>query len=394
MLVSKFFKSFLPFNMRRQVRELFIATTMVNFALAMVMIFEPIYLYQTGHSLHKIMLFYLMAYVLYFLIMPFGAKFARKKGYEKGMFVGTFFFIIFYLSLFLIFYYPLLFYISPIILAVHKMFYWPAYHADFAHFCKDTEEGREVTAVTITSSLVYIIGPALAGFIIFEWGYNTLFILTSIIFLASNIPTLVTTEKFKPTDFPYKETYRNLFSKKNRKEFLAYLGFGEEFIVVMVWPIFISLIITSVFDLGMIIALATLITTMLTFYIGHLSDTSDKRKILRLGSAFYSLGWFIRIFIANRVGVFFVDTLSRLSRNTVAIPLMAITYEKSKEITNTGNHKYVMSRVVFFEMSLVIGKILAMLLIFLISSLVVDEIMAFKLIFVLAGGMSLLYLLL
>jgi len=106
------------------------------------------------------------------------------------------------------------------------------------------------------------------------------------------------------------------------------------------------------------------------------------------------LGWFIRIFIANRVGVFFVDTLSRLSRNTVAIPLMAITYEKAKEITNTGNHKYVMSRVVFFEMSLVIGKILAMLLIFLISSLVVDEIMAFKLIFVLAGGMSLLYLLL
>jgi len=53
-----------------------------------------------------------------------------------------------------------------------------------------------------------------------------------------------------------------------------------------------------------------------------------------------------------------------------------------------------MSRVVFFEMSLVVGKILALLLVFLITLLIADELFAFKVTFVLAGAMSLLYLLL
>ena len=66
-----FLKSFLPSNMRRQVKELFIATTLVNLALAMVTLFEPIYLYQKlGYRLHEIMLFYFIVYALYFFIMP------------------------------------------------------------------------------------------------------------------------------------------------------------------------------------------------------------------------------------------------------------------------------------------------------------------------------------
>ena len=46
--------------MKRQVRELFASTILVNLALSMVMIFEPIYLYKIGYSLQKIMLFYLV----------------------------------------------------------------------------------------------------------------------------------------------------------------------------------------------------------------------------------------------------------------------------------------------------------------------------------------------
>jgi MFS family permease len=388
-----FLISFLPRRMRRQVRELFIQTTLVNFALAMVMIFEPIYLYQIGYSLQRIMFFYLLTYVLYFLIMPLGGKFSRAKGYELGIFWGTFLFIVFYLSLFLIGKYPILFYISPVILAVQKMFYWPAYHADFAHFSENTEEGREISFMNIASSLVYIIGPALAGFIIITWGYGALFMVASALFLGSNFFTLITKEKFEPHDFPYRKTYQNLFNRKNRNELLAYIGFGEEFVVLVIWPIFISLIIVDVFDLGLVVALATLITTIVTLYIGRLSDLKSKRKILGLGSVFYSLGWFVRLLVSNTLGVFFVDTISRLGKNTLSVPLMSITYGKAKEINETGE-KNIMNTVVFFEMSLVVGKILAILAIYLALFFIADEVFAFKLTFILAGSMSLLYLLL
>jgi hypothetical protein len=53
-----------------------------------------------------------------------------------------------------------------------------------------------------------------------------------------------------------------------------------------------------------------------------------------------------------------------------------------------------MTKVVFFEMSLVLGKLLAILLIYFALFFIPSEIIAFKLIFILAGGMTLLYMLL
>ncbi len=381
-----FLKDFLPYKMKRQVKELFASTILVNLALSMVMIFEPIYLYKIGYSLQKIMLFYLITYLIYFLIMPLGGKFARKKGYELGMLLGTILFSLFYIGLFFIEQYPFLFYLVPFILALQKTFYWPAYHADFARFSDDSEEGREIGGLTMAVSLVYIIGPALAGFIILQWGFGALFTFATIIFLASNIPTLITKEEFAIKDFSYKDAYLRLISKKNRKSFIAYLGFGEELIVLVVWPVFISIIITDIFDLGLIITLATLITSIITLYIGRITDSRNKKSILSLGASFYSLAWFIRIFIINQLGVFFVDTLSRLSKNVIAVPLTAITYERAKS-------RSIMKTVLFFEMSLVVGKLIALLLIYTSLFFITDEIFAFKLTFILAGGMSLLYLL-
>ena len=382
-----FLKDFLPYRMKRQVKELFASTILVNLALSMVMIFEPIYLYKIGYSLQKIMLFYLIAYFVYFFIMPLGAKFARKQGYELGIFFGTVLFSLFYIGLFFIEQYSFLFYLVPLVLALQKTFYWPAYHADFARFSDDSEEGREISGLTTAVSLVYIIGPALAGFIIVNWGFSALFTLATVIFLASNIPTLITKEKFEKKDFSYIGAYKYLISKKNRKSFLAYLGFGEELIVLVVWPVFISIIITDLFDLGLIITLATLVTSVLTLYIGKITDFKNKKSILSLGSSFYALAWFARIFTINKLGIFVISTFSRLSKNVIAVPLTAITYERAKA-------RSVMSTVVFFEMSLVVGKFIAILLIYLSLFFITNEMIAFKLTFILAGGMSLLYLLL
>lgn len=388
-----FIKSFLPHSMRRQVKELFVSTTLVNFALAMVMLFEPIYLYKIGYHLQYIMFFYLLVYAAYFLIVPLGGKFARRFGYEMGIFVGTFLYIAFYVSLFFIAQFPILFYIVPFVYALQKTFYWPAYHADFAHFADGKEEGREISAMSAASSLVYIMGPVLAGFIIYEWGYGALFTIASILFLASNIPTLITKEKFTPRYFSYRQSYKSLFSKENRQSLLAYIGFGEELVVLVIWPVFISIVITDVFDLGLVVTLATLVTTVATLYIGKLSDSRNKRNILSLGSYIYSLAWFIRIFLVNTIGVFFIDTLSRLGKNVISVPLIALTYEKAKNLEK-DKQKSVMNRIMFFEMSLVAGKLLAILIVYCALFFIGDEILAFKTTFILAGGMTLLYMLL
>lgn len=388
-----FIKSFLPHRMKRQVKELFVATIMVNLALAMVQIFEPIYLYSIGYKLQDIMLFYLITYVLYIAIIPLGGKFSKLKGYELSIFIGSILFIAYYVGLYYIADYPWLFYVVPVILAIQKSFYWPAYHANFASFSDDDEEGREISSMNVASSLVFILGPAIAGFIIMEWGYEALFIMASILFLTSNIATLSTKEKFEPHYYSYRQSFKRLFAKKNRKEFLAYTGFGEELVVLVVWPVYISLIITDIFDLGLMMALTTFITTAITMYIGKLSDVIDKKKILNFGSIFYAIAWLARLFVNNIKGVFVVDTMSRLGKNTIVVPLTAITYERAKDKVFNKKRK-IMEKILFFEMGLVIGKLVALIIIYAALFFVPNEILAFKMTFLLAAGMSLLYMLL
>ncbi len=388
-----FVKSLLPNHMRRQVRELFISTTLVNLALAMVMIFEPIYLYQVGYSLGKIMLFYLIVYGLYFFTLPLGGRFSRRFGEEYGIFWGTVLYICFYIMLFFINQYDWIFYVAPLVYTAQKTFYWPAYHADFARFASQEDKGREVSAMNVLSALVYIAGPVLAGFIIEEWGYGALFTMVSIIFLVSNIATLITKERFKPGDFSYQDAYKMLFSRENRKSLLAYIGFGEELIVLVVWPVFISIVIADVFDLGLVVTLTTLITTVATLYIGKLADSRNKKKILSLGSIFYSLAWFFRILVNSTVGVFLVDTMSRLGKNIVSVPLISLTYENARDMEE-HHRKSLMNRIIFFEMSLIVGKVLAIIAVYVVTLFITDEATAFRITFILAGGMSLLYMLL
>lgn len=375
-------------------RELFVSTTFVNLALAMVTIFEPIYLYQTGYSLNQIMLFYFITYGLYFFIIPYGAKFSGRFGYEQGIFAGTIMYVIFYLSLFSISYWPFMFYIAPILYAVQKMFYWPAYHADFAKFSDNKEEGRSVSSITAIISIVYILGPVIAGFLVAEWGYGALFTVASILFLASNIATLITKEKFKPISFKYANSYKTLFSKENRQSLFAYIGYGEELIVLVAWPIFISIVIVNLFDLGLIVTLATLVTTIAVLYIGKLTDSKNKRKILSLGSIFYSLAWFFRIFVSTTSGVFFVDTMSRLGKDVVSVPLVSLTYEQARDLEAQQKKSSVLYRIAFFEMALIVGKVLAIIAVYILTLFITDEVLAFKITFILAGGMSLFYMLL
>jgi len=381
-------KSFLPKNLQAEVKELFWSSLIMNFTLAMVLIYEPIFLYKIGYTLSQVMLFFLVVYLLYIFLNPLGAAYAAKHGYEVSIFVSTIFLILFYLCLFLLPKYPQLIILAPLAYALQKALYWPSYHADFAKHSTAKFQGRQISLMTIIISAVYIIGPISGGILITLGGFKLLFIIASLLFLASNVPLLLTKEVFRPRAFPYGEVFKMMVMRKNRGAFLAYIGYGEELIFMVVWPIFVSLIIASYFSIGVVMTLATLVTIILTFFLGRITDTKNKKRVLGTGAAINSASWVLRIFMATPLGIFLMDSLSKLSRNLIGIPLMAITYKKARD------HK-ILSTTTFFETSLAVGKVLACVIIYLFLLAVGQEsFVVFYLAFILAGGMSVLYALL
>jgi len=381
----KTLKSFFATKLSYQVRELYIATSMVSLAAAMVAIFEPIYLYKIGFSLEKILLFYLAVYVAYLFSIPLGAKFARRFGYEKAILLGTPFLALYYISLFLIPEHSLFIPAAIVLFILQKTFYWPGYHADFARFGRQAERGREVSNIIIISNLVNIIGPFVGGLLITFFGFKVLFICATAIILTSNIALLATPEKFKPVPFSYKGAFKRLFAPENRRNFFGYIGFGDEFLDMVIWPIFIFTLIANFLSIGSLVALSTLATTVILLFVGKMvdGDKEERRGVLRIGSIFKTCVWLVRVMVRGPLGVFLSDSMSRTSKNIVVVPMMAMTYDHASETS-------IMKTVIFFEQALIIGKLLAIGASLAIIAFAPEE-YAFQGLFALGALMALLY---
>lgn len=384
------FLGFLPGVLARQaksqIKELFASSAILDLAVAMILFFEPIYLYNQGLSLRGVMLFYLGVYLVYFFIMPLGGKFVKRHGFEHSILIGSFLLILYYLNLALAaksFYFLIP---AAAFYALQKTFYWPGYHADFACYGQDREQGREISNITVIISLVFILGPLIGGAVMYFFGFTVLFIIVSLLIILSNIPLVLTPERFEPSGFSYRGAFRRLFKSENRRRFFAYLGFGEELIALALWPIFMFVILRNTLSTGAVIALATLITAIIVLYIGKIADQRSKRSLLRFTTVIYGIGWFIRILARAPLGVFLLDTFSRIGKDSLSVPLTAITYNYARE-------RGIVKNIVFFEMALIVGKILSIMAVLLILTLVPLD-FQWPAIFVLAGLFSLLYSLL
>lgn len=385
-LISSLFAN----RLTRQVRELWTSTLILDLAVSMVTIFEPVFLFvlfirffPLNTTLVFILLFYLAIYIPYLFTAPLGAKFAKRFGYENSIAVASIFFILIYLALFSARIWPAFIIVAVAAYIAQKTFYWPAFHSNFARFSSVGEQGREISNLWALESAIYILGPLIGGLIIQFYGFKVLFIVVSILMLASNIPMLMTKEVFEPKKFVYFSAFKALFDKSNRRHLLAQFGYGEELIVLVIWPIFMYLVAQDFLGLGLIAAASTFIATLVLLLVGRLSDKSDKVRVLRFGTVFYFFSWLFKILTRSALGVMMIDVYSRVSKSTIALPITATTYQNAQN----GS---VMGTIIFFEMSLVLGKIIAILLCILILQIFSP---GWNAMFILGGLFTLFYLL-
>lgn len=382
--------SFFAHHLTIQVKELYSSTLILNFAISMVTIFEPVFIYLLfidkyglSKTLQLVLFFYLGVYSLYFFILPLGAKFARRFGFEHSIAISTIFTSLFYVSLFAASYNVYFIFLAIIFYAVWKMFYWPAYHSDFAFFSADGEQGRQISNLLALESIVFIIGPLIGGLILEFSNFNILFVIVSMLMIVSNVPMLITKEKFEPADFSYFRAFSRLFRRDNFKKLMSLIGFGEELIALTIWPIFIYVVVKDFLGLGALTSASIFVTTIIFLYIGKVADKGDGKWLLKFGVILYFFSWLLRIVTRNALGVFLVDAYSRVSKQAIAIPMTAMTYKKAHDTS-------IMKTILFFEMALVLGKIIAIILAIILLQFFTP---GWNAIFITSALMTLLYLL-
>lgn len=341
-------------KVQKQIEQLYASMAIGNLAQAMIAIFEPIFLYQAvGLTIEQVLLFFAAVYALYIFLIPFGAKIAARFGYAHSIFFSIPFQILFWLGLIGSQYSEWFLYLAPVSLAIQKSLFWPAFNASMAKFTNGEQIGREFSVMYAVISSMQILGPMVGGFLAIFLGANWIFVIGSLIYIASALPLLKSDRDLLPSVYKFHDTW-DLY-KRFPIRFAGYLGYGEELLVLTVWPIFIYLTVRNYQDVGSLVTLATLIATGLALYIGIFVDRHNKQMSLRAGNILYVISWLVRIPLQSTAGVFMADSFSRTSKGMVSIPTTTLTLERA-EATK------IMPFVVGYEQILSVGKLLAALL--------------------------------
>lgn len=331
--------------------------------------FVPIFLFiYFDYYIQAVILFYGITFLLFGFLLPIGAKAMSKIGLKVSMILGSLFLVGYFVSLYLLsnnIAFALILTISFVTL--FRMLYWIPYHTEFAKTTDDLSRGKEIAFLVSISTLVSVALPLIAGLIISKFNFSVLFLMSIIIASISIIPILLLKPVQEKYTYSYLQTFKELFSKKNRKSLFAYGGEGAEFIIgFVIWPIFIfQLLEGNYLSVGIISSSIILISIIFRLAIGNLTDKMSKRKIIRAGSFLHALGWIGKIFIQTTFHIFAVGAYHAFTSIIMRTPFTTLMYEQAAD-----RGHYVDEYTVLREMAISFGRVLMLILIFVLLSFV------------------------
>ncbi len=339
-------------------------------------LFFPIFMYQLfDFNINYLILYYLIDYSIFATFTVAGAKLALNKlGIKKSIIVSTIWIVAFYYIFFLIdkntiggdWLYnnnrSLIFFLlmlSIIVLNFRRWMFWVPLHTDLIEFTKGKDRAKELSFLEATAMLTGMFLPILSGWVITNYNYEILFALAMVLFFASAIPLFRLPETKEKFSWGYKRTFKELFSKKRRKMVIAIAGDGaENMIGTIMWPVFMwELLKGNYMELGIISSLIVIVSIILQLTVGKLVDLHPKKekKLLRIGTVLYALGWIVKIFISTSFQVFVVSAYHNLAKIFTRAPFDTLTYERAAD-----QGHFVDEYTVVRELALSMGRLITM----------------------------------
>jgi len=334
----------------------------------MLGLFLPIYLFESfNYSIVWVVVFYAIGFGLYGILSPLGAMWMDKIGLKKSIIIARLFAIPFYVCLYFFRDNPFLFAIlANVALLLFRLFYWVPYHTSFVQFTDGRYRGRQMAYLAVLGYFMSIGAPLLAGFLLSQFSFKLLFILVIVIITVGIIPLFGLSNVKAKFEYSYWQSWKELFSKKNRRLQIAYMADGAENMVgCAIWPIFIYQILEKQYlAVGAITSLIVIVTIVCQLIMGEYVDRFPKKRLMKVGSVIYALGWFAKTFVATAFQIFIIGAFHDFAAIILRTPFDALSYEK---FADRGS--YIDEYTVLREMALGVGRILmGILLVFLVTS--------------------------
>ena len=318
-----------PHALNRELTELYASISIRSFAIGLVSIFEPIYIFLFfNFSIPKTLLFFAVIRGLFGILSPFGAKIITRIGVKHSFLLTAPILFFYYLALWHIqagFWVV----ISAIILAViYSIIFWPAFHIDFCRFTPREKRGFEVSKRNVAISLSAAIAPFIGGVILIKYGFPILFLMVLILLFVSVLPLFLSQEIHETYADSFERAFGELRQKKYRNAVLAFSANGiERAVSFLIWPLFLFISAIDYSSIGQITSGALILGMIASLYIGRLTDRTNRQKLLRIGSMLMGITWLIKMVIRTPLDAFLAHTLYRFAMPAAYIPYLSSFYD-------------------------------------------------------------------
>lgn len=338
-----------------------VAKLLYEFGINLFGVFLPIFLYQQFQDINLVILYFGSSSLAYVLTMPFGAKIMGKIGIRNSMILAVLIRIVYFGSYFFFTTNPVLFAIlaATSIVFIRNLF-WIPFHTESAILSDKKTRGKQFSIIFGAASLLSIIAPIIAGFIL----ENSVFAVVAVIALVFNLLTIWPLYKIPKSieefTWSFKETWQYFLHPFNRRMVTAYAADGMVGAIGSIfWPLFMFSILDEKYRaMGLLTGGIILAGMILRLFIGDLLDRWQKTKLVHIGVGLNATAWLLKTVIVSTFHVFLASTYHTLALIVLRTSLDTLVYEKAAD-----RGHYVDEYTVIKDMSLHSGRVIGLILV-------------------------------
>lgn len=365
---------------------LYITLGFLAFVEGLISIFVPIFFWNLGFPMWKILLFYFLHSALFLIFTLTLLPLIKRLSDKMMMFLSIPFLVLYFLGLGMIKTLPLLFFALPIASAMHTLLFNVGYNIDFSCAADRERIGKEVGIRYVLISILTLAAPFFGGILIALAGFQNMFFIGSAILLTAVLPLFF---------FPNRNMSPNLkvasiipfFQEPELRPFtLSGVGYAMETVLSKtVWPLFIFLIIGNIEEFGGVISIGLIVTAIVTYLVGFLSDYGKRRNVITWTSIGNALSWLARPFIAQPPLVVGMHIGGNVINSGLMVAWTSQYYKITKTVSDTT--AFIISRELLYNATRVVFIPILMLIAYYLPTRAF-----FTLGFILASCASLLFL--
>ncbi|MDD5254271.1 MAG: MFS transporter [Candidatus Nanoarchaeia archaeon] len=347
--------------LKEERKELYLHILIRSLAVSLLTFFVPVYLLKIGFSLSQTIIYLLLNWGTFGLFSPFAAKIVERFGI-KEMLIARVPLLVFVLMAITLLEYNhslIMLYIAAVLFGVTSSVYWVSVGDLFAKFVGKKHKGERTSKFLGFPRLAEILGPFIGGFIAFQFGWTSLFVIITFVLFLSIVPLFFLKGEMDHPKFSFSvfKHFKNYFREFR---FLVAYGFRRHILAVLL-PIVIFLNNINIFNLGILMSLVSLVNFLFTMKIGKITDGFGIRRVVRLGALSCMIisalmGYYVKspLLMVLSVVLGFLTVL-------IDVPYETYLVVRSKQT------KSPMDYVVFKEVSLSIGRVLLYVLVLILS---------------------------